>query len=359
MSYEVLYYPNFQPNLEWLKSMLLVSDTVERIVPYGVDLQDPVELRDLLTVLPDSLKAVPPENPDVQLEGRQLERLDKVFHWIANRLRNGAPAGEPTGKVDEAVRARVFLHQAKASHEVRQMLVAHGLLDPALLDMGAIFGAGDRLILPQLASTFLLSIVAERMSGRTGRDVVTDEILPATFLGIDAISSARPAEVGAAEGQVGQSFVRMFIPKALNRLPLDKYLKLREEFLDLRYAFRQLVRQAAAEYDLNRRPEAKEIEQRVREATLEYAGRYADFRTRDVARSLDSWGWFSAVNGVSLAKTALKPFSLPLGFLEVGLKIGEKLFSSAQTAGPHDATFKMLVRLDNKLMKAVPMNEWL
>ena len=359
MSYSVLYYPNFQPELEWLKSMLFVSDTVERIVPENVDLKDPLELKDLLSVMPGSLKSIPPEHSDVQLDSRQLERLDKVFYWISKRLGGGAPSGEATGEVDEMVRSRVFLHQAKASHEVRKMLVAHRLLDPALQEMGAILGAGDRLVVPQLASTFLLSIVAERMSARTGRDVVTDEIFPATFVGIDSISSTRPTEVGTVEGQVGQSFVRMFIPTALNRLPLDKYLKLREEFSAMRFPFRQLVKQAADEYDLNRLPEAKEIEARIRDATLEYTLRYADFRKRDVARSLSSWGWFSAVSLVTLAKTALSSISLPLGFLEMGLKIGEKHYSKDQSASQHDAAFKMLVRLDDKIMKMVPIEDWI
>jgi hypothetical protein len=59
-NYQVLYYPHFQPNVSWLKAMLLFVDGVVRIIPEDVDPKDSDALKTLINEIPGSLTSISP-----------------------------------------------------------------------------------------------------------------------------------------------------------------------------------------------------------------------------------------------------------------------------------------------------------
>ena len=75
MEYTVLYYPSFQPDIGWLRKILLLTDHVARIVPKDADTEDPTPLLDLLNVVPEGLTNLPPNPYDVSLDDLSTQRL--------------------------------------------------------------------------------------------------------------------------------------------------------------------------------------------------------------------------------------------------------------------------------------------
>ena len=62
----VLYHPNFEPSLSWLRSSLLVYDNVWSIVPLEADYSPSDNIERHLEKLPDTFATLAPEPLDIR-----------------------------------------------------------------------------------------------------------------------------------------------------------------------------------------------------------------------------------------------------------------------------------------------------
>src|SRR5580704_14749465 len=81
----VLYHPNFEPSLSWLRSSLLVYDKVSSIVPLEAGYVPSDDVKRHLEKLPDTFAPLPPEPLDIVHEYFVLRVLRGAFQRIATR----------------------------------------------------------------------------------------------------------------------------------------------------------------------------------------------------------------------------------------------------------------------------------
>src|SRR6476660_6944484 len=79
----LLYYPDFHPKLQWLRSILLVSDEVKRIVPAEFPTHDPEPLTEMIGEVEGCLASVPPLDVEITPSWDELERLERAFGQIS------------------------------------------------------------------------------------------------------------------------------------------------------------------------------------------------------------------------------------------------------------------------------------
>jgi len=129
--YTLLYYPNFHPNAGWLRRVLLLSDSVARIVPTDVNIVDPEGLRMLQDSIPGCLKTISPETRDVAIEMYNMPRLAKSFAILArSRKKRSRKEIRITIAKDGSISiaGHVFLHNAKISPKIHEQLDRNGLI---------------------------------------------------------------------------------------------------------------------------------------------------------------------------------------------------------------------------------------
>jgi hypothetical protein len=162
--YKVLYYPDFVPDRTWLRRALLLCDGVVRIVPEDVRLDEPDDLKHLQDILPGCLQSEAPGPDDVALEYGDEGRLNRALRVIATHRERSRDELDLT--ISEgghlSITDHVFVHDAKLSNLVFELLREHGLLNEAAQSL-----APDRFYVVQRdASDLILSGVASRMARR-------------------------------------------------------------------------------------------------------------------------------------------------------------------------------------------------
>src|SRR5580658_10367780 len=76
---KVLYHPHFEPNLSWLRSSLLVYDTVCSIVPTGASYHPSSSMERHLDAMPGTFETIAPERLDIVNESGVLNALEQAF----------------------------------------------------------------------------------------------------------------------------------------------------------------------------------------------------------------------------------------------------------------------------------------
>src|SRR5215467_4127458 len=88
--YRVLYYPDFSPASDWLRRVLMLSDTVIRIVPSDVTPDDSEGLLRLQDAIPGCLIAEAPEEGDIAIEPGDEARLRKAFALLGKKAKKSS-----------------------------------------------------------------------------------------------------------------------------------------------------------------------------------------------------------------------------------------------------------------------------
>jgi hypothetical protein len=157
-AYNLLYYPDFEPNPAWLRRVLLLADSVTRIVPNDVRLKDSDDLLALQDSSPGCLDQISPEDRDITIESDRLPRLKKAFAFLG-RSKVRPPKGTVTISISRdggvSVDGHVFLHNAKISPAIHDALLRNGLIMDGLGEISSqeVFSGGDPFgVMPRVHS---------------------------------------------------------------------------------------------------------------------------------------------------------------------------------------------------------------
>lgn len=74
-----LYYPEFEPPLDWLKAYLLFHDKVVRVVPTDVGDFESDDFKRFQDAFPDGIQDIPSTPDLIDLDDISLHRLDRAF----------------------------------------------------------------------------------------------------------------------------------------------------------------------------------------------------------------------------------------------------------------------------------------
>src|ERR1039458_3891434 len=223
--YGVLYYPNFEPNQRWLRSVLLFVDEVRRIIPASANHSDSPRARELADAIPGCLQTVSPIPDDTWFDDLNFVRLEKALEQIKGE--NGdSPSKELSLIFDQTghvrVKGNVWLSNAKLERRVRDLLMKHDLA----VDLSPILGSapsGYSLSANREAADLIVSYVADRIAKRTGFDTMTDQPLAFMVHALDALGVSDLGRAREAEGALASAVAQVVVPAEVEHLSLNDY----------------------------------------------------------------------------------------------------------------------------------------
>jgi hypothetical protein len=283
--YNVLYYPDFTPKALWLRRVLLLADSVTRIVPPDVKPNDSEDVLAVQEAVPGSLTSVAPEPRDTAIERGDEERYRRVFGAVAQQRRPDADEIRITvsGGGHLAIANHEFVHDAKLSDFVLNQLRVNNLMIDGLGDL-----AGDHFVVVQRdASDVILAGLAAKIAARLGIDAITDKPLPFAATALSDIDI--DAAAGSAEGALLTALARTSIPAAVAHLRPDEYAELRSSYAPIREAFKSLTRELAQVHRLDRMNDPSELAKRVEATANDFHQRFIAYRDGRDARAFKKW----------------------------------------------------------------------
>jgi len=355
----MLYYPDFHPAITWLRSVLLVTDEVNRIVPTEFPTDDPPALAEMRDAIDGCLINLPPTAIDISPTGDELVRLDRAFASLQRK-----PPRSERGNAFEIVIHRdgaisfpgyTLLADAKIADEVRSLLQRHHLQGDAQTAHARALHSRAETVVRRDASYLILSLVADRMARRHGLNTLTDRPLEYAFNALNGldIPFAKPAH--AAEGLLTAAFASVLIRAVIATIRLDDYRILRDGYSDLRAAIRRFVLESNAYCGLQNIGDLALLQERVVKAASEVQREYQKFRKSRFARRIVDWTPF-VIGGLLplLADLGLVPkeFAWSITTAGFGFKLLQKVRQNPNMV--RDRLFSLCTSLDYNVKALLP-----
>lgn len=357
---KILYYPHYQPTSKWLRSMLLLTDQIERIVPEGADPEDDDTIKELIQSIPGSLISRPPGQHDIDFDHLTLQRLRCAFRIIKEHVdtiqeRQVKIVIGPAGSI--SIDGHTFLHRAKVAPQVRELLQDEGLLLPFLEDYAESIGAEKYLPIPTEASNLVLSCIADRIARREGLDTATDEDLPFAISALDSLQVSVGAPAGAVESALLSAVAAISIPEEVTNLSIEAYSELRESYVPIRNTFQSFTTEISAINRLDRIEDPKIFAERIALVAGQIEKECSTYKKSTFSRRFKSWAPFSVGSILSVgAAMADAAFGLTFAAGSVTVGLAAKVFIEGKPSLETPVACRLLADLRSDILKKATVN---
>lgn len=355
MEYTVLYYPSFQPDVGWLRKILLLTDRVARVVPKDADTEDAVALLDLLKVVPEGLTNLAPNIHDISLDYLSMQRLSRAFAFIAANSRaqeEGFALTIHNGSI--SVDGNAFLHQSKVSDEIGSLLEEHGLVRKELNQLAQDFGLDHYLVVDERASNLLLSCIADRVARRHGLDAITDRPLDFGFNASDNLGLVSLPD--NPEGMLLEAIASISIPSEILEMNSKSYKEIRDSYAELRAAFKVLVAELSALNRLGRISDLAILNDRVVAVAGDFVAECEKWHRSRYSRRFKSWTPLCVGGLLSVAAAFVNPIAA--GAIAAGsfaIQAVEKHITQRDAVDSRGRVYQMLVGMRHDIIEKSPI----
>lgn len=272
-----LYYPDFEPPLEWLRTFLLFHKNIARIVPTDVVDFETDDFKRFREAFPEAIIDIPSTSDLIELDQVQRDRLDKAFGKIAENMTISDEVSLNLTIIDGGISfpGFAFLHRSKVSHSVHQLLIKHQLAPDFLQDVAAGFDISNEVIVvDDKAANLILSLLADRVARDNGFDTVTSSLIDYSLLavngmGVSPCSGSVPG--GSSNKLLASTILTAQVPQHIADIPLDEYGELRKEYSDLQEPFQRIISEQAALARIDRIANPELIAQHINKAASDFS----------------------------------------------------------------------------------------
>lgn len=333
--YRVLYYPYFEPDLAWLRAILLFVDGVDRIIPAEARHREPEQVAALReTLSPD---APPPPGAENNVLGSfdpthfdlsfgndiDLRRMRKAFALIRDSIPPEVDLKLETDPLRKKI-LNVALHRSKIEEQILAALEEHHLIryeptaeEQPLAETGFFF-------VHESAVNLIMSYVANKIARSEGQDAITDQKLGFTVNALDNLRIPTMLPAGIGEGALISAVASCEIPADVGHLSLNAYKEIRESYAGIRQAFKKLIKQLAYENSLERIDNPETLQKKLTEIAQELVDEIAAYRQTSPGSTLKKWAPLGVGGLLGVATSAIG--NLPLG-VAVGKEVGSLVIS--------------------------------
>ena len=233
-----LYYPFIQfRSSRWLRTAALYYDGISRIVPPGVDPEDPEHLGHLsswqaLPLLNDvkELKSagfIVDESPNDSVSAIANEFFDFAMENLLDPSRRAALVPELSWRADS-----YNIHKSKIDPELSKVLVE---LQLAHETQGDVYSS---LKVERITGALYMLFLATKMAGK--RQLVSDNPIYQSLL-LRKPPDQQATQTGDNAFRLAAAVIEHTVPEDADGLSLDSLLRLRESFADERRRFQDRV----------------------------------------------------------------------------------------------------------------------
>lgn len=350
-SYNVLYYPGFHPDPKWSRRILLLADSLIRIVPTDVPTHDSSSLLALQDAVPGCLQSVSPLNSDTTFNDKDMPRLAKAFALLGDS--RGATARKRievhvsrTGTI--SVLGHTFLHNDKVSPIILDELRRNRLIIEGL-DKYTDFGGF--LVVDESASNLILSSIAANISQRMALDAITDKGIPFALNSLNNLHVARVPS-GGAEGMLLSSLASVLIPLEAVTLDIRAYRELRDACSPIRIAFKELTAELTKINRLDHVTDPKYLRELVKAVATDFFKEYRRFRESRYARSFKKWVPLYIGGLLSMAAAAVEPrTAMEIAGVSLVIQVIQRKIDDSQNSLQRERVFNMLAGMRKDIIR--------
>lgn len=322
-SFEVLYYPDFEPSELWLRRYLLVYDKVWSVIPKDAQHELSIATKEHADAIPNSFGTLSPMDRDKSLGKVSLDRLDKVFEQIQNGKTRAGKKNEivltmNTRNFDiEVSGSYSFLHYDKFNRQVYELLKKHKLFSQDASKLyQSIGGSEEFLAVDPSAANIIMSNLADNIARRKGLNTITDQNIAFMVTSLNSLDG--PLLHVDSRDWLISSVVKFEIPSDIQSVRLKEYKILRESYADMRYAFHDAVANLTNVYRLDRIDDLELLRDKVKNVLADLDKEVRSYKKTRLGKKILQWTPFSIGNLFALTGM-------------VGGLIGNKLVSATGT----------------------------
>lgn len=289
--FEVLYYPFYEPPRTWLRSNLLFFDKIRTIAPKNLDYfsDEALELLDNYNVF----CKVTPDSNDLSIDENNLSRLDKAFQYI-NKTEPFLDF-ENISSCNDVCPDAMFLHQSKVSSTIMSLLKKYKLIDIDGTEEMNKYLSLTHFSVNKKAGELIVSLLADNIARNKGWNTATDKNLD---FGLNSLNSLNYNTLDSSKNLLMRSIINCSIPEAINKLELEDFMYLRDEYADIRLLFQQTISELNNINNLEYIPNPSQLCAKIDAITKDF-----DYRVDDIK--------------MSTPHKKMKFISFSLGFLSV------------------------------------------
>jgi hypothetical protein len=352
--FPVLYYPTFEPPVDWLRSYLLFFDEVRTIVPVDVKFNPSDNMSREVELMPEAFSTVAPEPNDILVDDVNLVRLEKAFREIAAREANSEHE-EITIEVGEEglqILGYVFLHHSKTSGRIRELLDEYKLARTEFADF---YGkSGEYLVVKEAASNLLLSHIADKIGRRCALTTVTDQQVDFTLNAFNAMGVIRNEH---AATKLASAIIKMEIPyEIFEDVEPQRYKEIRDLYSELREPFHNTLAKLTQLHRLDSISDPKVLEERVVKIATEFDAQIVKLKETEFGRKMKKWVPIGVGCALSVVGAA---FHQPLivasaTAVSVGLKLYDGFTSQNAPNSEREHVQRLIGKMQENLFEASP-----
>lgn len=351
MNHPILYYPYFEPKQKWLRSVLLFTDEIHRIIPEQARHVDSENTQRLLEIMPNALKTIAPSEDDKFFDDLNFQRLEKAFQIMRDEA-DGTPYKSisflPTPNGTVRLQGNTWLSNAKLQERVKELLLKYKLADEFTNPFTGSRPFGDTFPANEEAANLIVSYIADRIARRTGLNTVTSVAIPNAVQSLDALQASTASLHREGEGLLASAVANLVIPDGIEKLTVHQYHDLRQSFQEIREPFHELISSLSRRSNLERQQSAMALEIRLERAIGDYKDQMAKYMKTAHAKAVDKWIGISFQGLLSIAAVFATPAAQAV--IASGI-VAVEIMKNISTAPEmeHEKTFRMLCQLGKQV----------
>ncbi len=357
--FEAIYYPSFEPPIDWLKTYLLFYDRIKSIIPEDANYNFSESLKKILDSCPDCFASISPGKNDIKINTLNFDVLEQTFKYISSHNKHN---NERTVVIDKkgsiSISGFSFLHQDKVSENVRKLLRKYNLVDKDSSKILADIQNGQYMVVNENACDLIVSNVASNLSKKYGLPSLTDKLLFNSFNNISELSTYSRSD---SPNILASSIINLVIPDNISSLNENDYWQLKHAFSDLKEPFHRLIKDLINLYGLNNIHDENELKERIKDISREFNKEYSKFRQTRWIKKFKKWGPIGIGGLFTLAgATCSNPIIAISGAaasITIQILSESKLLKSPQNG--KSEVYSLLASLEDKILYKTISNELL
>lgn len=342
--FQVLYYPNFWPTQEWVRSYLLFFDKIQSIVPKDSSINPPSYISEISDKLPGSYETIPPDHR--YIERVDMTLLEAAFRFIQEEQNHSTSDLTTIQSRDYDIWSigNIPVHLTKIAPVIEDLLNRTKLIHEKEKHMDT-----EYLTINSKAANLIVSLISDDIGRRKGINTITDRPLEYS---VSLFNSYKFKTINDPRTLLAKSLINCEIPYQIGQISIDDYLKIRNAYKNIRTPFHELITEISSIYQLNSIEDANELKLRIGEVTTDINDEIQRIKNRSLIELLTRWipigisGFGTIAGSITVDPLML----MTTNSISFGIQVLKELRYKTPN-DRHDTIKRMIGNLQNDLLK--------
>lgn len=224
---------------------------------------------------------ITPDSDDLSITNTNLLHLDKAFQYISKT--------EPFldfENIDSCydIPDTMFLHECKVSSTIKSLLNKYKLIDIDGTKKMNEYLSLSHFSINKKAGELIVSLLADNIAKNKGWNTASDKNLD---FGLNSLNSMNYDILDSSKNLLMRSIINCSIPEAINKLELEDFMDLRDEYADIRLLFQQTISELNNINNLEYIPSPSQLCTKIDAITNEFESQVIDIKMSTLYKKMN------------------------------------------------------------------------